>query len=42
MSWEMPPPKWDTLAGRVLDTFFDHPQLGGKSESSTLGFFLSK
>lgn len=23
MSWTMPPPRWDTLAGRVLDTFFE-------------------
>ncbi len=22
MSWTPPPPRWDTLAGRVLDTFF--------------------
>ena len=23
MSWTMPPPRWGTLAGRVLDTFFE-------------------
>lgn len=22
MNWNQPPPRWDTLAGRVLDTFF--------------------